>query len=155
MIALIRNPPKNLHLYRLAIIGEDNKLGGTHLPRARARGHSILTKQNKIRSKRGTWGTSMTPTVMPAARSAWKSSFHLYLRIHATHGRAISVHSRGPMARAFPSAARHHDGEEEVDPRDAVSCGYRSGMTLTDLPPPEMAEASSPELLDAYVDLSI
>jgi hypothetical protein len=59
------------------------------------------------------------------------------------------------MARAFPSAARHHDGKEEVDPRDAVSCGYRSGMTLTDLPPQEMAEASFPELLDAYVDLSI
>lgn len=94
-----------------------------------------------------TWGTSMTPTVMPAARSAWRSSFHLYFRVHATHGKAASAHSSGPMARALPTAARHHgDDEEDVDPEPN---GCRIGITLSVLPPPEAAAASSLELLDA------
>ena len=88
----------------------------------------------------------MTPTVMPAARSAWRSSFHLYFRIHATHGKAASAHSTGLMPRALPTAA-HHQGceEEESDPKPG---GCRSGITFTGLPPPD-AVASSPELLDA------
>uniref|UniRef100_A0A0A9EYN3 Uncharacterized protein n=1 Tax=Arundo donax TaxID=35708 RepID=A0A0A9EYN3_ARUDO len=97
----------------------------------------------------------MTPTVMPAARSAWRSSFNLYLRIHATHGKAASAHSSGPNPRALPTAATHHGGDEEVDLRAAASGGWRSGITLTDLPPPEAATDSSPVLLDAYDNLSI
>ena len=77
----------------------------------------------------------MTPTVMPAARSAWRSSFHLYFCIHATHGRAASAHSTGLMPRALPTAA-HHQGceEEESDPKPG---GCRSGITFTGLPPPD------------------
>jgi hypothetical protein len=51
------------------------------------------------------------------------------------------------MARALPTAARHHgDDEEDVDPEPN---GCRIGITLSVLPPPEAAAASSLELLDA------
>lgn len=90
----------------------------------------------------------MTPTVMPAARSARRSSFHLYFCIHATQGRAASAHSTGPMPRALPTAARHQ-GDEEEEETDPKPGGRRSGITLTGLPPPDAALASSPELLDA------
>ena len=90
----------------------------------------------------------MTPTVMPAARSAWRSSFHLYFRIHATHGKAASAHSTGLMPRALSTAAHHQGGEEEeTNPKPPGGC--RSGITFTGLPPPDAAVASSPELLDA------
>ncbi|OMP02639.1 hypothetical protein COLO4_10919 [Corchorus olitorius] len=83
-----------------------------------------------------TCGTSIIPTVVPAIRSTWKYSRHLYARIQREQGRKVSIQSITVIRLIFdrhPENKELDQNEEEPPPEppyDVVS-GCWSGMILT------------------------
>lgn len=93
-------------------------------------------KRRRLTERRNsqTWGTSMTPTVIPAMRSTWRYSRHLYVRIHRKQGRNSSSHSIHVMLTTFDfhlSSAAHGDAFDDDD--DDVVSGCCKGIIRTGL----------------------